>query len=200
MFDLLISTATAGFGASLGRDLYKAAKKNPIVFGIIGALMLAFGWRNLFLGYGRSFAYFLFVTIIGSVVMILFGGVLLSMAAAICVDVFAEHNKVAAALAAAGAVVSISLVGILWGRRDRRNLVRRATVAAQNLKFLTETGFSESQFESDQMIDPEGHTLKLVEETEDRLVFSVVGRRGLRAAIRVKDGEMVSYTGVQKAA
>ncbi len=200
MFELLITTATAGFGASLGRDLYRAAKKNPIVFGIIGALMLAFGWRNLFLGYGRGFAYFLFITIIGSVLMILIGGILLSGAAVFCVEIFAEHNHVAAALAVAGVLISISLIGILWGRRDRRNLVRRVSVAAQNLKFLSDTGFSESQFESDQMIDPAGHTLKLVETTDDRLVFSVVGRRGLRAAIKMNGGEMVSYTGVQKVA
>lgn len=77
MFEMLVTSATAGFGASFGRDLYKAAKKNPIVLGIVGALLLAFGWRNMFLGYGRSFLYVLFVNIIGSIIMIAVGSVLL---------------------------------------------------------------------------------------------------------------------------
>lgn len=200
MFETLAYTATAGFGASFGRDLYKAAKKNPIVFGIIGALMLAFGWRNLFLGYGRSVAYFIFVTIISSLLMILIGGALLGAAAVVCASIFAEHNTTALALTAVGALSSVSFLGIVWGRRDRRVRIRRLRVEANNIKFLRDSGFSESQFESDQMVDPSGHTLKLVEQTDNRLVFSVVGRRGLRAAIAMQDGEMISYSGVQKAA
>jgi hypothetical protein len=43
----------SGFGASFGRDLYRGAKKNPVLFAIIGGLPLAFGWQNLFLGCGR---------------------------------------------------------------------------------------------------------------------------------------------------
>lgn len=200
MFEMLVSSATAGFGASFGRDLYRAAKKNPVIMGIVGALLLAFGWRNLFLGYGRSFAYFLFVNLIGSIIMILVGSVILSASIAVGVTMFFTKETAPVTLAVAGCLAFVSLVGILWGRKDRKARIRRQEIERLNLGFLVENGFEESEFESDQMRDSEGNTLKLIEQTDDRLVFSVVGRRGLRAAIKLVDGQMISYSGVKKAA
>lgn len=200
MFDMLISSATAGFGASFGRDLYKAAKKNPVVLGIAGALLLAFGWRNLFLGYGRSFAYFLFVNIIGSLLMILIGGALLALGLSIGITMLVTQDTATITLVVVGIIALISLLGVAWGRTDRKARIRRQEIELQNLGFLRENGFEESEFESDQMVDPEGHVLKLIEQTDEKLVFSVVGRRGMRAAIKLVDGQMVSYTGARKAA
>ncbi|CDZ32372.1 Hypothetical protein NGAL_HAMBI1145_11430 [Neorhizobium galegae bv. officinalis] len=57
--------ATTGFGASFGRDVYRSAKKNPLLFVVIGAGLLVFGWRNLFMGIGRSALYFFFVNLRG---------------------------------------------------------------------------------------------------------------------------------------
>lgn len=200
MFEMLVGSATAGFGASIGRDLYKSAKKNPFIWAVIGALLLVFGWRNAFLGYGRSGAYFVFVTVIGSTIMILFGGVMLATFSHVFALSFLGNNAVLAGVISGGSVLVSSVVGIFWGKSARAARIRTNEVAVLNYLFLDEHGFTESEFESDQMIDSEGHTLKVIEQTTDKIVFSVVGRRGLRAAIKLVDGEMVSYTGVQKAA
>ena len=67
MINQLASAATVGIGASLGRDLYKAARKNPLIWAIIGTLPIACGWRNFYVGAGRGAIYKLFVTFLGSV-------------------------------------------------------------------------------------------------------------------------------------
>lgn len=200
MFEMLVGSATAGFGGSFGRDLYKSAKKNPAIYAVMGALLLVFGWRNAFLGYGRSTAYFVFVTVIGSTLMILVGGALLAVFAHMFALSFVGQNHPLAAMFSGGAVLVSSVGGILWGRSARAARIREIHLAVLNYHFLDENGFSESEFESDQMVDADGHTLKIIEQTPEKIVFSVVGRRSLRAAIRLQDGEMMSYTGVQKAA
>lgn len=200
MFDMLIGSATAGFGAGFGRDMYKAAKKNPIMWAVIGALLLVFGWRNAFLGYARSGVYFVFVTVIGSAIMILLGGAMLGLFSHILALSFLNQNHMLAGTVSIGAVLIASAIGILCGRSARAARVRHMHLNALNYVFLETNGFTESEFESDQMVDAEGHTLKVIEQSPDKIVFSVVGRRGLRAAIRIENGEMISYTGVQKAA
>lgn len=57
---------------------------------------------------------------------------------------------------------------------------------------------SHNDFDSDPIEDAEGNRLKLAEQTDDKLVFTVVGKRGLRAAIKLDDGRMVEYTGLVK--
>ncbi|WP_172724427.1 hypothetical protein [Neorhizobium tomejilense] len=190
--------ATTGFGASFGRDVYRSAKKNPLLFVAIGASLLVFGWRNLFMGIGRSALYFFFVNLIGSLVMIVVGGGLVMTAALIFED---KHSASNAAVGWGFLAVSVlSLVGILWGLQSRRAKAHRIGIERRNVAFLAAHGFTDAGFESTNLQDAEGHILKLIEQTDDRLVFSVAGRRGLRAAIRIEDGEMVSYTGVVKAA
>lgn len=73
MIEQLATAATYGFGASFGRDLYRAAKKNPIVWAIIGILMIAYGWRNYYLGIGHGAAYKFFVTFLSSTLLIMIG-------------------------------------------------------------------------------------------------------------------------------
>jgi hypothetical protein len=198
LIEKLAHAAVGGFGASFGRDLYRSAKKNPIVFVVIGALLLAFGWRNLFLGQGRSAAYFLFVTLIGSMVMILLGAVMTGLGGFYLSSIFSNPGDPSPWLAIA-LVSLISLIGIMWGRRDRRARRRRAEIEAKNILFLEEIGLEDSGFESDTLRDADGNILKVREQTEDRIVFSVSGRRGLRSAISLQDGEMIAYTGVVRA-
>lgn len=200
MFDMLIGSATAGFGASFGRDIYKAAKKNPLMLAVIGALLLVFGWRNAFMGYARGTTYFVFVTVIGSALMIIIGGVCLGAIAFHFGMAFSNESATVATAATIGALGLFSAIGIIWGMSARAARIQTMHINALNYVFLEENGFTESEFESDQIVDAEGHTLKVIEETPEKIVFSVVGRRGLRSAIRIEGGQMISYTGVQKAA
>ncbi|WP_424982078.1 hypothetical protein [Maritalea sp. S77] len=61
---------------------------------------------------------------------------------------------------------------------------------------MIETGLSDSDFDSELLQDQEGNLLKLVEQTDDKIVFSVSGKRGYRAAIKLENGRMIDYTGV----
>lgn len=192
----LAHSAVGGFGASFGRDLYKGAKKNPLLFAVIGALLLAFGWRNLFLGRGRGFAYKLFVTYISSVLMIIVGAVMLGLGGFYLATFFAGSGQQPNVLIPVALVGIVSIVGILWGRRDAQARKRMAEIEAKNIAFLEEIGIEDSGFESDILQDAEGNLLKIREQSDDRIVFSVANRRGLRAAISLRDGEMISYTGV----
>lgn len=192
----LAHAAVGGFGASLGRDLYRGAKKNPILYGVIGALLLAFGWRNLFLGRGHGFAYKLFVTFIGSIIMILIGTMMVGAVGLYLASILAGQTHQPNALIPLALVTLVSLVGIVWGRRDARARKRRAEIEAKNIAFLEEIGLEDSGFESDTLQDVDGNILKVREQTDDRIVFSVANRRGLRAAINLQGGEMVSYTGI----
>ena len=192
----LAHSAVGGFGASFGRDLYRGAKKNPLLFGIIGALLLAFGWRNLFLGRGRGFAYKLFVTYIGSAIMIVIGAVMLGLVGFYIASMFAGQGQQPNPLIPLALVGLVSLIGIMWGRRDAKARLRAAEIEAKNMVFLEEIGLEDSGFESDILQDADGNLLKIREQTDDRIVFSVANRRGLRAAISLRDGEMVSYTGI----
>lgn len=196
LIEQLAHAAVGGFGASFGRDLYRSAKKNPVVFVVIGALILAFGWRNLFLGQGRSAAYRLFVTFLASVLMIFLGVLITGLGGLYLAAMFAGSDGQPNLLIPAVLVGIVSLLGIVWGRRDRAARLRQVEIEAKNLHFLEEIGLEDSGFETDTLRDLEGNVLKVREQTNDRIVFSVAGRRGLRAAISLRDGEMVSYTGI----
>lgn len=196
LLEQLAHAAVGGFGASFGRDLYRSAKKNPVVFVVIGALLLAFGWRNLFLGQGRSATYRVFVTFFGSIIMILIGSAITGMGGFYLSSIFAGADGQPNLLIPIILICAISAVGVIWGRRDRTARRRRAEIEDRNIQFMREIGLEDSGFESDTLRDSEGNILKIREQTDDRIVFSVAGRRGLRAAIGVRDGEMISYTGI----
>lgn len=71
-------------------------------------------------------------------------------------------------------------------------------LAAENARFLQDAGLRDSDFDTDLIEDSEGNRLKLKEQTADKMVFSIPGKRGLRAAIRLVDGRMMEYTGVRR--
>jgi hypothetical protein len=198
MIDQLVSAATFGFGASFGRDLYRGAKKNPILLGIAAALLLCFGWRNLFLGDGHGVAYRIFVTFIGSILMIVAGAALL-LGCLFEVLIYFTHDNLTIFWMISVIIIGVlSLIGINWGRRDRDTRASARQLEEKNRNFLHEAGLRDSGFDSNMLEDEEGNRLKLIEQTDDRIVFSVAGRRGLRAAITTDGGEMVAYTGIVK--
>src|SRR5690606_1743192 len=155
--------------------------------------LLAFGWRNLFLGRDRGFSYKLFVTYISSVLMIIVGALVLGLGGFYLSTIFAGAGEQPNALIPMALIGIVSIVSILWGRRDAQARKRTAEIEAKNIAFLEEIGIEDSGFESDILQDAEGNLLKIREQRDDRIVFSVANRRGLRAAISLRDGEMISY-------
>ncbi|MES0871279.1 hypothetical protein [Pseudovibrio sp. SCP19] len=193
MINKLANAATFGFGSSLGRDLYKAAKKNPVIWAIIGVLLIAFGWRNLYMGVGRGAAYKFFVTYLGSLVLIAFG-----TAGFMGVGINAAQDNNAPIIIALALITLSSVAGNIWGMADRKNHVQAVETAQHNEAFMREIGLSDSDFDADLLQDEEGNLLKLFEQTDEKIVFSVSGRRGFRAAIKLNEGRMVDYTGIVK--
>ena len=192
MIEELARAATYGFGASFGRDLYKAAKKNPIVWAIIGILMIAYGWRNFYLGIGHGAAYKVFVTFLGSTLLIAMGtGGFLFVGAAM-----AEDTNGTSVLIVLGLIILSTLAGNIWGAKDRKKRIRVEELAEQNAAFLNEIGLRDSDFDTDLLQDADGNLLKLIEQDDSKIVFSVAGKRGLRAAIRLEQGRMVDFTGI----
>ncbi len=192
MIEQLATAATYGFGASFGRDLYKAAKKNPIVWAIIGILMIAYGWRNYYLGIGHGAAYRFFVTFLGSTLLILIGtGGFLVIGGGL-----AKDTNGASVLIALGLIVLSTIAGNIWGATDRKKRIRAEELAEQNAAFLHNIGLRDSDFDADLLQDAEGNLLKLIDQDDTKIVFSVAGKRGLRAAIKLERGRMVDYTGV----
>lgn len=71
-----------------------------------------------------------------------------------------------------------------------------AELAEHNAAFLQDIGLRDSDFDADLLQDAAGNLLKLIEQDDGKIVFSVAGKRGLRAAIKLDEGRMVDYTGV----
>ncbi len=89
-----------------------------------------------------------------------------------------------------------AIVGVIWGTSIKSREMTEISIAQHNLKFLEDHGLRDSAFESDLIEDDEGNRLRVRETRDDAIVFTVVGRRGLRAAISLNDGRMVSYSGI----
>lgn len=194
MIDQLLNSATFGFGASFGRDLYKAAKKNPIIWAIIGIALIAVGWRGFYMGVGRGAAYKFFVTFLSSLLMVIVGtAAFLGLGAA-----YSSPESNTPMMIALGIVIMSTIGGNLWGLAARRGRKQALELKAHNADFLEEVGISDSDFDTNLLQDSEGNLLKLTEQTADKIVFSVSGRRGLRAAIKLDQGRMVDYTGIVK--
>ncbi|WP_114011672.1 hypothetical protein [Cohaesibacter intestini] len=194
MLEQLATASTYGFGASFGRDLYKAAKKNPIVWAIIGILLIAFGWRNFYLGQGRGDAYKFFVTFLGSTILITIGtGGWLFVGVALTKD-FGNVALITSLIV----IILSYIAGNIWGIKDRKKRQQAAEAIAHNATFMRDMGLSDSDFDADLLQDAEGNLLKLIEQSDDKFVFSVSGKRGYRAAIKLEQGRMVDYTGIVK--
>lgn len=194
MLEQLATAATYGFGASFGRDLYKAAKKNPIIWAIIGILLIAFGWRNFYLGNGHGAAYKFFVTFLGSIILITIGtGGWLFVGVALVKD-FGNVALITSLMV----IILSTITGNIWGMKDRKKRQQAAKAISQNAIFMRDIGLSDSDFDTDLLRDAEGNQLKLIEQSDDKMVFSISGKRGHRAAIKLEQGRMVDYTGIVK--
>jgi len=196
--------AVAGFGLSVGRDVYKSTKKGAglilIVAAALGAILLPMlGARELVRGHDRGPFGTAFITIIGSFALIAIGFVLGLVLLSIVMSDKTDPQKAQAAaiVSAMGATGVFSLIGLLWGAAQRGVRLRTFEIAKANERFLTSIGFQETGGDDITHYDQDGQALRLLESHGNRLVFMAVGRRGKRAFIDLApDGKMLSYSGV----
>ena len=67
------------------------------------------------------------------------------------------------------------------------------------MRFLNDYGFQDLGLGEEVIEDGDGNRLKLKEQSDERLLFMVVGRRNVRAAISLdEEGRMKDYTGAVK--
>lgn len=192
--------AVAGFGLAFGRDIYKKSKKN---FGFILLLLAVIfcpfiGGRGLVRGYDRGLFGTIFLTLIGSVLLIVAG---------LCATTFLAFQIVVMGkidpdnpfpLALLGGFVTTGIIagiGVLVGLFQRPKRLKAIAVSKANEEFLTDNGFRETDGTDITHYDPSGQALRFLEAHPDRLVFMTIGRRGKRAFINLdQNGRMVSYS------
>ncbi|WP_214473439.1 hypothetical protein [Mesorhizobium sp. dw_380] len=196
--------AVAGYGLSIGRDLWKSTKKNQMqlfaILALIGAITLpTLGARELVKGHDRGVAGTVFKTIIGSIVLTGIGFVL----AVMCLSLITRNDNDpdagfgAAIFLASCSTAVFSLIGFLWGVIQRPSRVKTISTAKANEQFLASIGFRETGGDDVTHYDASGQALRFLEGHGNRLVFMAVGRRGKRAFIDLApDGKMVAYSGV----
>ncbi|MBZ9864215.1 hypothetical protein LB515_02390 [Mesorhizobium sp. CA15] len=197
-------TAVAGFGFAFGRDIYKKTRKNAELIAVLAAAVFCpfIGGRGLVRGHDRGIFGTIFVTLLGSLLLIVAG----FCAAALLmfmVLLFVNHGNADSPLPLAlfgGFMVTATIagIGVVVGVCQRPRRLKAIAVAKFNERFLKENGFRETDGDDITHYDAYDQSLRFLEAHPDRLVFMAVGRRGKRAFIDLdQDGRMVSYSGVK---
>lgn len=191
-------SAIAGFGAAAGRDLYKGTKKATgtliLLIAIAASISLPFlGMRNLMRGHAPGEGW----KAIGDVLLVPTG-----IAIGVAVAVFGglmlgEEPFALAIITIVGSGLAAAVIGAIFGLGQRPSTQRRYKIAVANEEFLNRLGIRETGETEISHIDGEGNALRLMERTDDSIVFMAVGKRNKRAYIRLSPrGEMQNYTGV----
>ena len=210
MLKELATVAAYGASASFGRDVYRSTKKeNPIIYLIIALFLSITGFHQLVKGHDRGVIGTVFLTLIGSMLMIVlgclcFGAAFMFVASYTDVIRFLSFKyrltlEQLSIISILGYVAVSALVGVPWGLSDRNKRAQAIYVEQRNEEFLVNLGFEDPGLGEGILQDRDGNRLKLREQDEGQLVFTVVGRRNMRAAIRLdEDGRMREYTGAVK--
>lgn len=196
-------TAVAGFGFAFGRDIYNKTKKNVELIALVLATVFCpfVGGRGLVRGHDRGIFGTIFLTVLGSLILIVVGfcaaALLLFGVLVLVNDGNADSPLPLAVLGGFVVTAIIAGIGVLVGVFQRPRRLKAIAVAKFNERFLKENGFQETDGDDITHYDAGGQSLRFLEAHPDRLVFVAVGRRGKRAFIDLdQDGRMVSYSGV----
>ncbi|WP_109369328.1 hypothetical protein [Ochrobactrum soli] len=196
--------AVAGFGLSLGRDIYKGTKKNGGNLLLLLAVIFCpfIGGRALVRGHDRGVMGTLFLTYIGSILLIAIGFVAASFLAfqglaATSKETEAGSVIVLAVVTGASVTAFLAGIGMLTGLYQRPKRLRAFAVKRYNELFLADNGFKETDGKDITHYAPDGQALRFLEAHPGKLVFMAIGKRGKRAFIDLdENGRMLSYTGV----
>ena len=186
----VFGSAVAGFGFSLGNDLYKTTKgKNGssallVIFVIIalfgaysGGLFVTRNYKNWFL----------------SLLMIFIGLGLATISAGFLIAVSG-----ALGLAVVGGCISVSIfmIGLLVGFIQRRKRKQAWVSEIRNEEFLKENGF---QSQDGFIFGPNGQKYRIENQTPKHIELFAVGRRSRRGFLRLdENGTITSWSGMVK--
>lgn len=195
--NLLVHSAVAGVGLSVGRDVYRKTRDNFvfIVLAVIALAGTAYGFWNMSRGHARGPAGTFFKT------FFLNGLIIAASFAVFMFAVFAfssnghnsepNTNVLFGGLATQG---TLAAAGLLFGLSQRPKRKAAMKVDADNEEFLLRNGFRDVGGRDQTMLDPSGNELVLEDFRTDAIVFKVKGRRGVRAKILLDgSGRMTSY-------
>lgn len=191
MLSELAHVAAYAASGSFGRDMYRKLKKGDLlVFFLAGTFLTVVGFRLLADPRDRGPVARIFVAL-GSIAMIVIGTGLVGLVLAVITGGSSAFIVVAFVyLVVAGGA------GLFWGRRDHAKRERARAIERHNLEFLEREGFRDLGVGEDIIEDRDGNRLKYKDEEPSRMIFMVVGRRNVRAAISLDpEGRMLSYTG-----
>lgn len=204
MIEMLAHSAVWGFGSSFGRDAYRKVK-NVSLMTIFWACILAllfltiWGYRGLARNIDNRAQSNLGWRIIGSIVAVMLGTATTYVVFNIYTHEHPRWDRLY--LENSGWAVQIYLVlaflGIVWGIFKKRKDHKEFDLEVDNINFLNDQGLIDSPFDTDLIEDEDGNKLRVKEVRDGAIVFTVIGKRSLRALITLdNDGRMVEYSGV----
>jgi hypothetical protein len=188
--------AVVGYGAAIGRDAWKATKKGSFVLIVLalvaGTFAMPFlGARTLTRGYPKSEH-----TPILKGLLLIAGGLVAGLMLFAIVRLYVPGDR-SDLLFVLGMVAASVCLGLLYGASQKSARLRIFSIAEQNEAFLEQLGFEELDGTEVTHVDGDGNPLRLTEHNSERIVFMAVGRRNLRAYIRLSpEGQMLTYSGV----
>ncbi|MDW9481724.1 hypothetical protein GOB57_24045 [Sinorhizobium meliloti] len=197
LMNLLVHSAVAGAGLSVGRDIYRKSRDNflLIVFAAVALAGTAYGFWNMSRGHDRGPMGTVFRTFLVNAVIIA-ASFALFMVVVFMVSGNGENqepntNVLLGGLAIQGVLAS---GGLFFGLSQRPKRIAAIKVDADNEDFLLRNGFRDVGGREQTMLDPSGNELVLDDFRNDAIVFKVKGRRGVRAKILLDgSGRMTSY-------
>lgn len=190
--------AVLGFGAAAGRDLWRGTKKASggilLLIAIAAAVTLPFiGARNLFRGHAPGEGW----KSVGDILLVPAGIAIGIIVSGFAGTMLGEQPFYLVIFAIVTASLAAAGIGIFVGLMQRPTMQKRFAIAAANEAFLNQVGIRETGESEISHIDAEGNGLRLMERTNDSIVFMAVGKRNKRAYIAITpDGAMRSYSGV----
>lgn len=195
--------AVAGFGLSIGRDLYLGIKPGrdsavpTLLLAICGVGLPVIGGIGITQGYRRGVFGTFFLTFALNIILVALGFAIISLIFSTVVGVLAPTYEEKALFAAVLVTALFFAIGAVVGLARRNGRLLRFDVAEHNERFLSMQEFQPTGGTDVTHFDPDGLALRLLEVGHDRMVFMVVGRRGRRTYIRTDDdGRMLSYSGL----
>jgi len=186
----VFGSAVAGFGFSLGNDIYKSAKgKNgSSVFILLLTILAFFGAYTGGLFVTRNYKHWFL-----SLLMIAIGLLLAGISAGFVTLVFSAFG-----LQIVGALIAIAIffIGILIGFAQRKKRKLSWAAEKENQQFLEKNGF----IEKDGFIfDRNGQKYRVHNQTPQHIELFAIKRRNKRGFLRLNENGMItSWSGMVK--
>ena len=212
--EAVFGTAVAGFGFSLGKDVYRGFKKYwqvlVITLAVTGAVILpVLAFSRLLRWYPISWWRWMLTKLLWWLIVSMVGLVLILVSLSLNISLFPDLknqlpdlslNTQEQVVGAYSVIVwgVLSLVGFCDGLMRRRSRKLAYELEVYNQTFLNENGIREiSGADSYTHVDANAEKLRLTNIGKDTAEFFVVGRRNKRAYLTIGDnGKFVSYSGV----